>query len=104
MIDTANDKTNTESFKMEGKCPFGGDRVGGVFGSPPTLENWYPHRLRVELLHQNGLAADPLGPDFDYAAAFAKIDLDALKRDIRITVEAGKADDKPKEKKDTTDL
>lgn len=83
MIDTANDKTNTESSKMEGKCPFGGDRVGGVFGSPPTLENWYPHRLRVELLHQNGLAADPLGPDFDYAAAFAKIDLDALKRDIK---------------------
>ena len=44
------DKTNTESYKMEGKCPFGGDRVGGVFGSAPTLETWYPHRLRVELL------------------------------------------------------
>jgi catalase-peroxidase len=77
------DKTNTESYKMEGKCPFGGDRVGGVFGSAPTLETWYPHRLRVELLHQNGLAADPLGPDFDYAAEFNKIDLEALKGDIK---------------------
>lgn len=73
------DKTNTESYPMEGKCPFGGDRIGGAFGSRPALENWYPHRLRVELLHHNGLAADPLGPDFDYASAFAAIDLDALK-------------------------
>ena len=83
MNDMSADKTNTETFKMEGKCPFGGDRVGGAFGTPPTLENWYPHRLRVELLHQNGLAADPLGPDFDYAAAFARIDLAALKGDIK---------------------
>ena len=77
------DKTNTESYPMAGQCPFGGDRIGGALGSRPTLENWYPHRLRVELLHQNGLAADPLGPDFDYAAAFKAIDLDALKRDIK---------------------
>ncbi len=33
--------------------------------------------------HQNGLAADPLGLDFDYAAEFAKIDFEALKRDIK---------------------
>jgi catalase-peroxidase len=77
------DKTNTKTFEMTGKCPFGGDSVGGTFGTPPTLENWYPDRLRVELLHQNGLAADPLGPDFDYAAEFAKLDFAALKADIK---------------------
>ena len=77
------DKTFTETHDMTGTCPFGGDRVGGAFGTPPTLENWYPDRLRVELLHQNGLAADPLGANFDYAAAFAKLDFDALKRDIK---------------------
>ncbi|GJD36062.1 catalase/peroxidase HPI [Methylobacterium aerolatum] len=79
----ANDKTDTTSYEMAGRCPFGGDRIGGAQGSRPTLENWYPHRLRIEVLHQNGLAADPLGPDFDYAAEFAKIDLDALKADIK---------------------
>ncbi len=79
----ANDKTSTQTFEMAGACPFGGDRVGGAFGTPPTLENWYPDRLRVELLHQNGLAADPLGADFDYAAAFAKLDYEAVKRDIK---------------------
>ena len=77
------DKTFTQTFEMPGQCPFGGDRVGGVQGTPPTLENWYPDRLRVELLHQNGLAADPLGADFDYAAEFAKIDFAALKQDIK---------------------
>jgi catalase-peroxidase len=77
------DKTNTESFEMEGKCPFGGDRIGGAQGARPTLDNWYPHRLKVEVLHQNGLAADPLGADFDYAAEFDKIDLQALKADIK---------------------
>jgi catalase-peroxidase len=80
------DKTSTATHEMTGKCPFGGDRVGGALGTPPTLENWYPDRLRVELLHQNGLAADPLGADFDYAAAFAQLDFDALKRDIKPVV------------------
>jgi catalase-peroxidase len=83
MNTTTPDKTNTVTHHMEGRCPFGGDRVGGGFGTPPTLENWYPDRLRVELLHQNGLAADPLGPNFDYAAEFAKIDFEALKTDIK---------------------
>ena len=82
-LNKADDKTDTETFVMEGKCPFGGDRVGGALGTPPTLENWYPDRLRVELLHQNGLAADPMGPDFDYAEAFNKIDFAELKNDIK---------------------
>ncbi|MGJ7580472.1 catalase/peroxidase HPI [Variovorax sp. RHLX14] len=83
MNEMKTDKTNTVTREMTGKCPFGGDRIGGSFGTPPTLENWYPDRLRVEQLHQNGLASDPLGPDFDYAAEFAKLDFDALKKDIK---------------------
>ena len=77
------DGTDTRTTVMTGKCPFGGDRVGGTVSTPPTLEDWYPDRLRVELLHQNGQASDPLGADFDYAEAFAKIDFDALKSDIK---------------------
>ncbi len=68
---------------LSGKCPFGGDRIGGTFASPPTLEQWYPDRLRVETLHQNGPQADPLGPDFDYKAAFESINYEELKADIR---------------------
>ncbi len=78
-----NDMTDTSSFEMEGKCPFGGDRIGGAIGTPPALSDWYPDRLRVELLHQNGPQANPLGAEFDYAAAFAKIDYEALKQEIK---------------------
>ncbi|WP_104198619.1 catalase/peroxidase HPI [Cryobacterium sp. Y29] len=77
------DQTNTCSFHMSGALPAGGDHLGGTFGQSPTLDSWYPQRLRVELLHRNGVDADPLGADFDYAAAFATIDLTTLKSDIK---------------------
>ncbi len=77
------DKTDTRTFEMAGKCPFGGDRVGGAEGASPTLSDWYPNRLRVELLHQNGPQANPLGEDFNYAEAFNAIDLEALKQEIK---------------------
>lgn len=83
MLRIENDKTDTQSFEMGGKCPFGGDRVGGAQGSPPALSDWYPNRLKVEQLHSNGPQANPLGEDFDYPAAFNSIDFEALKQDIK---------------------
>ena len=82
MLNIQNDKTSTQAHEMEGKCPFGGDRIGGALGTPPTLSDWYPDRLKVEYLHNNGPQANPLN-DFDYAAAFNSIDYQALKQDIR---------------------
>jgi catalase-peroxidase len=67
---------------LEGKCPFGGNTIGGAYTSKPTLSDWYPDRLRVEQLHTDGAAANPLR-DFDYEAAFSAIDLDELKADIK---------------------
>ena len=67
---------------LEGKCPFGGNTIGGAQTSKPTLSDWYPDRLRVEQLHTDGAAANPLR-DFDYEAAFATIDLHELKADIK---------------------
>ncbi|WP_365365051.1 peroxidase family protein, partial [uncultured Microbacterium sp.] len=80
---SSDDATNTCSYHMAGSLPAGGDHLGGTFGQAPSLDSWYPQRLKVELLHRNGVAADPLGADFDYAAAFATIDLDELKADIK---------------------
>ncbi|WP_426491685.1 catalase/peroxidase HPI [Hymenobacter sp. 102] len=83
MLHISHDKTDTTSFDMQGKCPFGGDRIGGATGTPPTLADWYPNRLKVELLHQNSPQANPLGEDFNYAEAFSRIDLEALKQEIK---------------------
>ena len=67
---------------LEGKCPFGGNTLGGAQTSAPTLSDWYPQRLRVEQLHRDGAAANPLS-DEDYVAAFATVDLPALKAEIK---------------------
>ena len=68
--------------KSEGMCPFRGTRIGGGLGDGPTLETWWPDRLRVELLAQHSDRGNPLGRDFDYPASFKTIDLAALKQDI----------------------
>ncbi|TDD90819.1 catalase/peroxidase HPI [Saccharopolyspora karakumensis] len=44
--------------------------------------DWWPHRLDLRILAKHHPAANPLGPDFDYPAEFAKLDLDAVARDI----------------------
>jgi len=47
-----------------------------------TNEDWWPNRLDLSILHQNSEKSDPLDEDFDYAAAFAELDLDDVKADI----------------------
>lgn len=50
--------------------------------APKTLNDWWPNRLNLEVLHQNSAKSNPVGQDFDYAAEFAKLDLAALKSDL----------------------
>jgi catalase-peroxidase len=45
-------------------------------------EHWWPDRLDLAILHQNTELADPMGRDFDYAAEFKTLDLDALIQDL----------------------
>jgi catalase-peroxidase len=45
-------------------------------------QDWWPERLDLRPLRQHGAELNPLGEDFDYAAAFATLDLEALKKDI----------------------
>ncbi|MET3525264.1 catalase-peroxidase [Phenylobacterium koreense] len=47
-----------------------------------TNRLWWPNQLDLSVLHQNPPAGDPLGEDFDYAAEFKSLDLDAVKADI----------------------
>ncbi|MFN3843359.1 MAG: catalase/peroxidase HPI [Rehaibacterium terrae] len=65
-------------MSTESKCPF-----RHAAGHGPTIEDWWPNRLRVDLLHQHSSRSDPMGPDFDYAEAFERLDYQALKQDLR---------------------
>lgn len=45
-------------------------------------QDWWPNRLDLSALRQNDRGANPYGDDFNYAAEFATLDLDAVKKDI----------------------
>ncbi len=44
--------------------------------------DWWPNRLNLAILRKHPAVANPMGEDFDYAAAFQALDLDALTRDV----------------------
>ncbi len=47
-----------------------------------TVRRWWPDRLDLTVLHREPAAADPMGPDFEYATEFATLDLEAVRRDL----------------------
>ncbi|HEY0520434.1 MAG TPA: catalase/peroxidase HPI [Ilumatobacteraceae bacterium] len=49
---------------------------------PRTNRDWWPNQPELQVLHQHTPRPHPLGDDFDYKAAFATLDVDALKHDI----------------------
>ena len=51
-------------------------------GRPHSNQDWWPNQVDLRVLHQHAPASNPLGEEFDYAAAFAGLDLEALKRDV----------------------
>ncbi len=65
----------------EGGCPITNGRA-----AHPTEgggnRGWWPNRLNLKILAKNPVVANPLGKEFNYAAAFATLDLAAAKRDI----------------------
>jgi len=63
-----------------GKCPVMHGAVA-TFGARSN-KDWWPNQLNLRILHQNTPASDPMDAGFDYAAAFAALDYDALKADL----------------------
>ena len=51
-------------------------------GRPRTVRDWWPNQLDLSVLHAHSSKGNPLGENFSYAAEFAKLDIEALKRDI----------------------
>jgi len=51
-------------------------------GRPRRNQDWWPNQLDLSVLHQHSERGNPMDPDFDYKAAVAELDFDALKQDI----------------------
>jgi catalase-peroxidase len=54
-------------------------------------QHWWPNQLNLRILHQHSPRANPLGGQFNYAEAFKKVDLDALKKDMEALMTTSQA-------------
>ncbi|SEL39763.1 catalase/peroxidase HPI [Ectothiorhodospira marina] len=66
--------------KSAGKCPI---MHGGNTATGNDNMDWWPNALNLDILHQHDTKTDPMGEDFDYAEEFKKLDLAAVKQDLR---------------------
>jgi len=55
-------------------------------GEPRSNQFWWPEQLDLSPLRQHGAESNPLGAEFDYAKAFASLDLKAVKQDIKMVL------------------
>ena len=69
-------------FKRIDKCPVLGARHATTPTAAHANQKWWPESLNLKVLQQNSPLADPMGEDFDYAAEFRTLDLDAVQQDI----------------------
>jgi catalase-peroxidase len=49
---------------------------------PSTNRDWWPNQLNLQVLSQHSPRSNPMGESFDYAAEFATLDVEALRRDV----------------------
>lgn len=63
-----------------GKCPV---MHGGNTATGNNNMEWWPNTLNLDILHQHDTKTNPLGEDFDYAEEFKKLDLEAVKNDLK---------------------
>ena len=64
------------------KCPvMHGSNKAANSGSTANLK-WWPEQLNLKILNQNSANVNPMGADFDYAALFNSLDLNAVKADL----------------------
>jgi catalase-peroxidase len=64
-------------MSTEAKCPF-----HHTAGTGTTNQDWWPNHLNLNILHQHSSLPDPMDKDFNYAEAFKKLDLAAVKNDL----------------------
>lgn len=64
----------------QGKCPV---MHGANTDTSSSVMNWWPRALNLDILHQHDTKSNPLGPDFNYRDEFLKLDLEAVKADLK---------------------
>ena len=63
-----------------GKCPV---MHGGVTSASMANMDWWPKALNLDILHQHDTKTNPLGAGFNYREELKKLDIEALKKDVK---------------------
>ncbi|HPW85204.1 MAG TPA: catalase/peroxidase HPI, partial [Rhodoferax sp.] len=69
-------------MSTEAKCPFPHAARKNTTAAAPSNADWWPNQLKLGILHQHSAESNPMGADFDYAAEFKTLDLDAVVLDL----------------------
>ena len=64
-----------------GKCPF--HQTEDLTKPATSNQDWWEEALNFDILHQQDKKTNPMGENFNYAEEFKKIDLEALKTDLK---------------------
>ncbi|WP_158133543.1 catalase/peroxidase HPI [Vibrio navarrensis] len=67
-------------MSSDGKCPV---MHGGVTSVNQSNMSWWPKALNLDILHQHDSKTNPLGADFNYREELKKLDVEALKRELK---------------------
>ena len=73
-----------ETSTSTSKCPFHNGALKQSAGGGMRNRDWWPNELKLQILRQRSPVFNPLGKDFDYAAAFKSLDLKAVKKDLTV--------------------
>ena len=69
-------------MSSENKCPFGHGATSPAAGGRSNRD-WWPNQLNLNILHQHTPESSPMPAGFNYAEEFKKLDLAAVKQDLR---------------------
>ncbi len=67
----------------DSKCPVTGGANKQVTGRGRSIQDWWPNQLNLKVLHQHSPLSNPMGGEFNYAEEFKKLDLAAVKKELR---------------------
>ncbi len=64
------------------KCPFLGSTGARTEPVAPSNDSWWPNRLNLKILRLHSDLSNPMDKSFNYAEAFKKLNLSAVKKDL----------------------
>ncbi len=64
----------------KGKCPV---MHGANTDTNSSVMSWWPKALNLDILHQHDTKTNPFGENFNYQEEFKKLDLEAVKNDLK---------------------